>query len=188
MPHILLVLGTSREGRKSEFVLRYIAKELSSRPDLEFEIVTPAYYTQNRTVPSWEEHEIVGEWRKKAERADAYIIISPEYNHGYPGELKMLLDGAYKEYFYKPVLFASVSDGKIGGARLQEHIRPVLLEMGMIPIKKSLLFFNADKLFSEDGAITDISYNERVVQVVDELLLYSKHLRPLREELLARDN
>lgn len=59
-------------------------------------------------------------------RADGLVIVSPEYNHGYPGEMKLMLDQLYKEYNRKPVGICGVSSGALGGARMVEQLRLIL--------------------------------------------------------------
>jgi len=79
---------------------------------------------------------VAGRWSGTISRADAFIIISPEYNHGYTGVLKNALDYLYREWNNKPVGF--VSYGSTGGARVIEQLRLVAIELQMLPIRNAL--------------------------------------------------
>lgn len=181
--YIPVILGTARVGRQSEKVARFVFAELAKRPDVETELVDVKEYIAGRTVPPWEEHSLLEVWRKKAERADAFLIVSPEYNHSFPGELKMFIDSGYKEYFKKPMAIAGVSDGRIGGARMIEHLRQVIVTVGAVPILSSLYFFKVDELFDEKtGSIKDEGYYKRASECFDDLIWYAEALRAKREE------
>ena len=71
--------------------------------------------------------------REKARRSDGFIIVSPEYNHGYPGELKMLLNMLFSQYAHKPVGICRVSSGAWGGTRMVEQLRQVGLAFHLGP-------------------------------------------------------
>lgn len=111
-------------------------------------------------------------YRRKAKEADAFIIVTPEYNHGYPGDLKILLDTAYGEYFYKPVGICGVSAGPFGGIRAVEQLKPVLAELRMRIARESVFFGMAANLFDESG-IKDQSYDGRVKTMLDEVVFLS---------------
>lgn len=114
-------------------------------------------------------------------RADGMIIVSPEYNHGYPGELKMMLDEAFKEYHQKPAAICGVSNGGLGGARMAEVLRIVLIALHMLPVSTAVYFSNIQNLFDESGAIRDESYREKVKKLFDELVWYARALKEARE-------
>ena len=82
------------------------------------------------------QNEIVQRWSAKIDEADGYVIVSPEYNHGYSGVLKNAMDSISPEWYRKPVGF--VSYGSAGGARAIEQLRQVVIELKMIPINKSI--------------------------------------------------
>src|SRR6185436_9413407 len=105
------------------------------------------------------------------------------YNHGYPGELKLFLDEAYKEYHKKPLALFGVSDGGLGGARMVEQLRLVSIELHMVPIRNSVYFSNANNLFNNDGTLNDSikEYDARITKVFDELKWYGNALKVARE-------
>lgn len=180
---IPLILGTAREGRRSEHVAQYLLERLSDRDDIDIELIDVRHHLHGFTHPAWIEYEETNAWKETALAADGYIIVTPEYNHGYPGELKIFLDGAFEEYFDKPVALAGVSSGRLGGARVVEHIKPVLIELGMTPMGKALYFGNAGDVFDDSGEMTDESrelYDELVDEWANTLLAYARALKEVR--------
>ena len=147
-----VILGTAREGRQSEKVAHAIMDVFEEREDIVAQLIDARVYSHGRTIPSWEENDTIHPWRQVMAEADAFLIVTPEYNHGYPGELKMLLDQGFDAYAGKPVVVCGVSSGQLGGARVVENLLPVLRELGMITSQYSLYVsnvgeFEADKAF-----------------------------------------
>lgn len=81
-------------------------------------------------------NEIVNKWSEKIMDGDAFIIVTPEYNHGYPAVLKNALDSIFPEWNRKAVGF--VSYGNAGGARSVEQLRQVVIELQMVPIRSAI--------------------------------------------------
>ena len=175
---IPIILGTAREGRQSEKVAKFILQK-AEEAGVETELIDPKDFPLSATEAALPQ---LDELKEKIIRADGYIIVSPEYNHGYPGELKQLLDLFYDEYARKPVGICGVSRGPMGGVRMVEQLRPVLIELGMTPIRESLYFKEARQLFDENSKLLDEAYIERVQKFLDELLWYAKALKQAREE------
>jgi NAD(P)H-dependent FMN reductase len=119
---------------------------------------------------------------EQVSRADGYVIVAPEYNHGYPGELKMLLDTFGKEYSRKPVAICGVSDGPTGGARAVEQLRQVVVELGMVPTARAVYFGNVGSFRSAGGAVqNEAFYRARVGGLLEELLWYATVLKRGRD-------
>jgi len=102
--YIPIILGTAREGRQSEKVADFILHE-TLNSGLESEIIDVRDYRVEATDNTGELPQ-AKKLLEEISKADGLIIVSPEYNHGYPGELKMMLDMLYEEYSAKPVGFA----------------------------------------------------------------------------------
>ena len=117
----------------------------------------------------------------KMNRADALIIVSPEYNHGYPGVLKHVLDTNLKEYIHKAAGVVGVSSGVLGGARVIENLIPVLRELGLVAIFWDVNFTNVHSRFDESGRLTDESILPRIAKFLDELVWMATTLRRGRE-------
>jgi NAD(P)H-dependent FMN reductase len=118
------------------------------------------------------------------ERADGLIIVAPEYNHGYPGLLKHVLDTCLKEYIHKAVGLCGVSSGPFGGTRVIQNLLPVMRELGLVTIFYDLNFGNVQKLFDESGNLIDKpTYIRRMQRFMDELVWMSTVLKYGRETI-----
>ena len=96
---IPIVLGTARHERQSEKVASFLFGELKRFSDVESEIIDVKDFLSRETIPAWVPNSNVAYWRESAGRADGFIFVVPEYNHGYPGEFKILLDNLINANF-----------------------------------------------------------------------------------------
>ncbi|MBD3311717.1 MAG: NADPH-dependent FMN reductase [Candidatus Magasanikbacteria bacterium] len=167
-PYMPLVLGTARNGRRSEKVALYFF-ELLKKHNVSSRLVDVRKMITPYTVAAWMEDEKAADWRKIATKADALIIVTPEYNHGYPGELKILLDYAFKEYEDKPVGLCTVSNGGFGGVRCAENLLPVLHAFKMCVVYEKIHISNVEKSFSKDKNELDAEYKEKFDNLVKSL-------------------
>jgi NAD(P)H-dependent FMN reductase len=173
MKKIIFLLGTAREGRKSEKVIGFVLGVARKRSDIEPEFVDIRDYPQSTTEGL--SKELKEKWDNLVKEAHGIVIVSPEYNHGYPGELKMFLDNAYYAYEGKPVAICGVSNGPIGGARMAEQLKLVLSAFQMMIINASVYFANVNEIFDESGVIVNNDYWEkRVNGMLDQILRYAK--------------
>ncbi|MBI4086606.1 NAD(P)H-dependent oxidoreductase [Candidatus Kaiserbacteria bacterium] len=177
---IPVILGTAREGRRSEHAARFVFEELKKREGIETELIDVREHRLPATDDTGET-ETARNILPTLERADGFIVVSPEYNHGYPGELKMFLDMSDGQYAKKPIAICGVSEGAVGGARMMEQLRNVILDLGATPILAAVYFATVEKLFNEEGEIQDDSYRDRVSKMFDSLLWYTKVLKAGRE-------
>lgn len=142
--HIKVIAGSTREGRFSDKAAAWIAEEIRKREGVSVETLDLRDYDMpffNEPVsPSYKQepykNEAVARFTKKVEEGDAFIIVTPEYNHGTSGVLKNALDWVYQEWNNKPVAF--VSYGSVGGARAIEQLRLVAVELQMAPIRNAV--------------------------------------------------
>jgi NAD(P)H-dependent FMN reductase len=148
-----ILLGTAREGRESEKVAKFVLGEAKAY-GFESEIIDVRDYRVAATDNS-QTSATAKKLAAKIEKADALVIVSPEYNHGYPGELKMALDLLYQQYAGKPLGICGVSSGPLGGARMVEQLRLVAVELRMINIREALYFAVVKDLFDGNGKIRD---------------------------------
>ena len=117
------------------------------------------------------------------ERADALVIVSPEYNHGYSGLLKHVLDSCLKEYIHKAVGIVGVSAGPFGGSRVIQNLLPVMRELGLLTTFWDVNFSSVQGAFSHEGALLDPSYIRRIDKFLKELIWMAKILRYGREQI-----
>jgi NAD(P)H-dependent FMN reductase len=118
-----------------------------------------------------------------AARADALILVVPEYNHGYPGLLKHVLDTNLKEYIHKAVGICGVSAGGFGGTRVIQNLLPVMRELGLITSFWDGNFSNVQSMFDAEGILLDPSYTRRIEKFLKELIWMAKVLRYGRESV-----
>lgn len=176
-----VILGTPRQGRFSEYVARFVLGEVAKRDGVETELIDIREIAFSTTD--------AGEAIKDSAlsettmRADALIIVAPEYNHGYPGLLKHVLDSNLKEYIHKAVGICGVSAGPFGGTRVVENLLPVMRELGLVTIFWDGNFSSVQKAFDESGALTDESYIRRIDKFLKELIWMAKVLRYGRENI-----
>jgi NAD(P)H-dependent FMN reductase len=111
------------------------------------------------------------------------IIVSPEYNHSFPGLLKHVLDSCLKEYIHKAAGVVGVSAGVFGGSRVIEHLQPVLRELGLVSIFWDVNFGYVQKVFDQSGRLLDDSYIRRADKFIGELIWMAKVLRYGREQV-----
>jgi NAD(P)H-dependent FMN reductase len=120
---------------------------------------------------------------EKVRRADGLIIVSPEYNHGYPGELKMMLDMLFSEYAHKPVGICGVSSGAWGGARMVEQLRLVCLAAHMVPTGEAVYFPKVQELFDDQGSFLGKSQHGQARRLLQELVWYATALKAGGEQM-----
>jgi NAD(P)H-dependent FMN reductase len=177
---IPVILGTPRQGRQSEYVAQFIVEQIRQRENIETELIDV------RTLPITTTD--AGEAAKDpgfsatVERADGLIIVAPEYNHGYPGLLKHVLDTCLKEYIHKAVGICGVSAGSFGGTRVIQNLLPVMRELGLVTIFYDLNFSNVQTLFDDSGKLLDEATQiRRLDRFMQELIWMSTVLRHGRQ-------
>jgi NAD(P)H-dependent FMN reductase len=178
---IPIILGTPRQGRLSEHVARVILEQASAREDIEPELID----VRTLALNSMDAGEQIKdrEFSETIMRADGLIIVAPEYNHGYPGMLKHVLDSNLKEYVHKPVGLCGVSAGGFGGTRVVESLLPVMRELGLVSIFWDLNVSSVGKVFDSAGQLLDDALPRRLRKFLDELVWMARVLRAGREEL-----
>src|SRR5262249_15619999 len=129
---IPVILGTTRQGRMSAHAAALVARELAQRKGVETELVDIC----RLPLPTDNAGEALKymPFAAAMEKADALVLVVPEYNHGYPGLLKHVLDTCLKEYIHKAVGIVGVSAGPFGGARVIQNLLPVMRELGLVTI------------------------------------------------------
>jgi NAD(P)H-dependent FMN reductase len=179
--YIPLILGTTRQGRQSLHAAELIARELRGRSAVETELIDIAQLP----LPTTDAGEAIkdAEFSAKMDRADALVIVAPEYNHGYSGLLKHVLDSCLMEYIHKAVGVAGVSAGPFGGCRVIESLLPVLRELGLVTIFWDVNFSNVQNVFAADGKLLDESFIRRIDKFLKELIWMAKTLRHGREQI-----
>lgn len=179
---IPVILGTVRKGRATENVAKFVFEQVKQREGVESELVDIC----DLKFPADDAGEQIKDQRFSAtcERADGLVLVVPEYNHGYPGMLKHVLDSNLKEYIHKAAGICGVSAGGFGGTRVIQSLLPVLRELGLVTIFWDGNFSGAHALFDDAGNIKDRDTNvKRIDRFLSELIWMSKVLRHGRQNI-----
>src|SRR5271166_3273473 len=179
--YIPVILGTARIGRMSQHAAWLVTEELGKCTGVETDLIDIA----KLPLPTNDAGEAIkqADFSAKMNKADALVVVSPEYNRGYSGLLKHVLDSCLKEYIHKAVGIVGVSAGPFGGARGIEGLLPVMRELGLVTIFWDVNFINVKKLFDAEGKLLDESFYPRIGKFLKELIWMSKTLRYGRENI-----
>jgi NAD(P)H-dependent FMN reductase len=183
--HVAVIVASTREGRFAESVADWFLELASRRLDLWIDPIDLARTQLPYRLPP--RHPRGGEYPPEVEpfaervgRAEGYIVITPEYNHGYPGSLKNALDLVNAEWRAKPVGFVSYG-GVSGGIRAVEQLRQVVVELHMVPIRDGVVLPLARQTFGEDGpADPDGMIRDSVGVMFDRMVWWARALGAAR--------
>jgi len=183
---IPILLGTNRNGRESGQAARWIFSKMQEREEID-----PVFFDARDFHLPTEDYgqdikDTFPEWRDAVIKADGLVIVTPEYNHGYPGVLKSILDILLKEYIHKPVAFAAVSKQMWGGTRVIENLLPVVRELGLAPTFTDLNFPKISSKFDENGEIKEEIYNKLCKEFLDELVWMARTFKYGRENFPSK--
>src|SRR5438309_5209267 len=178
---IPLILGTARQERQSGHVARFVFEQTKKRAGVETELIDVRALPMRLDAAGEQMKDLA--FSSTIERCDGLILITPEYNHGYPGLLKHALDMNLKEYIHKAVGICGVSAGPFGGARVIEGLLPVMRELGLVTIFEDVNFGAVQNIFDEQGTLLDQSYVRRVEKFLSELIWMARVLRHGRENV-----
>src|SRR5881398_3376358 len=176
---IPVILGTARRGRRSEHAARFVFEQTKRRADIETELIDVCELPMR--LDDAGEQMKDPKFSATIQRCDGLIIVTPEYNHGYPGLLKPALDMCLEEYIHKAVGICGVSAGTFGGARVIEQLVQVVRELGLTVSFTDVNFGKVRDAFDEQGQLKDEKYVGRVAKFLNELVWMSRVLRYGRE-------
>lgn len=150
---LALVYGSAREGRFCDTVAEWAIRQMAGDGRFELQLIDPA----TMAPPGWDMKQDSPERQDLAQRvgwADAFLVVTPEYNHGYPAALKHLIDAVYSEWQAKPVAFISYG-GISGGLRAVEQLRQVFAELHAVTMRDSVALPNTRTLFDSEGRMIE---------------------------------
>ncbi len=183
--NIGIIMGSTRPGRNSEAVTQWVYQIAQQRSDAKFEVVDITDYDlpvyDEPIPPSFGQYEKphTKAWAEKIASFDAFVIVSPEYNHGPSGALKNAIDFVYGEWNNKAAGF--VSYGSAGGARAVEQLRLVMAELQVATVRAQVML----SLFTDFENFTEFKPDPRhepeVHAMLDQLVAWGSAFKTLRE-------
>ena len=189
-PKVAIVVGSTRPGRKADAVARWVHDIDVGRKDATFEVVDITDYALphlDEPVPPLAGHYSqphTHKWAAKIGSFDAYVFVTPEYNHSIPGALKNAVDFLFAEWNDKAAGF--VSYGVDGGIRAVEHLRLVMGELKVADVRHHVALSFAEDFRDYTEFTPSAGQQENVTAMLDELLAWGSALKALRESHHAR--
>jgi len=175
---IPLILGTPRMNRESEHVAKWVFAKMKERTDIEAQSFDVRDFELPRDQYGTEIGHLFPEWRDAIIRADGLVVVTPEYNHGYPAPLKNVLDHLLGEWGRKPIGFVSHGAAS-GGARAVEQLRQVAVELGMVPLRRQVAIPRIWAALDERGVLRDPPITEAEA-MLNGLGWWATRLRAIR--------
>jgi len=183
--HTAILYGSVREARAGIRVVRYLTAALRRRghttavvdaAEERLPLLDRMYKEYERgTAPA-----VLEALAKLYRKADAFVIVSGEYNHGMPPALKNLLDHFLEEYFFRPSAIVCYSAGQFGGVRAAMQLRMTLAELGMSSIPSLLPIPRVQEAFTPAGDPTDPAFERHSERFFRELAWYAQALQQAR--------
>lgn len=186
---VLVLYGSVRTARQGIRAARFITAKLAERGH-DATLVDPVDYAlpmldrMYKEYPKGEAPPPMEELAEMIRGADAFVIVSGEYNHSIPPALSNLLDHFLEEWFFRPSGIVCYSAGMFGGVRAAMQLRAMLCELGMPSIPSLQPVPRVGQAFAEDGTPTDEAWHGRVKKFLDELEWYAEALKAQRAKSL----
>jgi NAD(P)H-dependent FMN reductase len=185
MLKVAIVVGSTRPGRKADAVASWVYEIATKRGDAEFEVVDVKDFNlpllDEPVPPSMAKysHEHTKSWSAKIAAFDAYVFVTPEYNHGAPGALKNAIDYLYREWNNKAAGF--VSYGSAGGVRAVEQLRLAMGEVQVADVRAQVaLSLHSD--FENYTTFKPAPNHEKSVKtMLDQVIAWGTALQTLRQ-------
>lgn len=189
MVKIKVIIGSSRPNRFAEQPGKWILEVGKNFKEAEFELVDLAAINLpflDESMPpamGMYQHEHTKAWSRIVGEADGFVIVTPEYNHGYSAVLKNAIDFIYKEWSHKPMAFVSYG-GVAGGARAVEQLRAIAGHLSAYDITEHIILPNYPQDLDESGKFkfTD-RHVESATTMLGSLIEWAQAMKPVREKL-----
>ncbi|MEV0438468.1 NAD(P)H-dependent oxidoreductase [Streptomyces spectabilis] len=181
---LAVIVGSNREGRFGPVVAEWLLRRVREHQGFEIDVVDLADVDLPTSLSYRPDAATRAELAKvspKLAAADAFVVLTPEYNHSYPASLKSLIDWHHPEWQAKPIAFVSYG-GLSGGLRSVEHLRPVFAELHAVTVRETVSFHNAGALFDDEGNHKEPAAAEAAAKaMLDQLAWWAWALRAAKE-------
>lgn len=187
-----VIVGSTRPTRAADCVAPWVTDRAALHEAFETEVLD----LRDWPLPMFGEHigsigdpkdpsysrEIVRRWNRKIAEADAYLVVTPEYNHSIPGELKNAIDSVFVSFAFrnKPMAAVGYSAGVGGGIRAIEHLAQIAIEVEAAPLRGTVVLPFVDKAFSADGIPADPATEVSMQILLDDLAWWATALHNAR--------
>lgn len=179
---LAVIIASTREGRFGPTVAQWFIEQAGQHAELDITLIDLLHADLPDTMIK-DEPASVKKLGLQLAAADAVVIVTPEYNHGYPAPLKAAIDWYQQEWWAKPISFVSYG-GVSGGLRAVEQLRQIFPEVHAMTIRDSVSFQNVWQLFDEEGRLIEPSRHQRsVAKMLDQLIWWSDALKTARKAL-----
>lgn len=174
MPHIVIISASVRTGRKSHRVALYFQNFLLKQNLATVEILDlyayqfPIFIERLKYQPN-PSNDVI-DFTEKIKKADGVIIVTPEYNGGYPASIKNVIDLLYDEWFRKPIAVSTVSAGPFGGTQVITALLFTLWKIRAWVIPAMFPVAKVEESFTEDGQPVNKAMDDRAITFTNELL------------------
>ena len=194
MLKLQIIIGSTRPTRAADLVAPWVIDRARAHGGFEVEVLDlldwplPMFSEHMGSIgdfndPTYSE-PIVKRWNQKVKEGDAYLVVTPEYNHSVPGVLKNAIDSVFVSFAFrnKPVAAVGYSGGVGAGIRAIEHLAQIAVEAEMVPLRTSVVIPQVTDAFDPLGAprnpVTEISLKI----ALDDLAWWASALVRAREE------
>ena len=192
MSNVLVIVGSTRPGRAADLVVPWVTSRARAHAGFDAEVADlrdwplPIFAEHPGTIgditdPTYSE-PVVQAWNKKVKQADAFLIVTPEYNHSIPGSLKNAIDSVWLSFGFrnKPVAAVGYSGSIGGGIRAIEHLAHVFVEAEAVPLRNTVVIPFVRTAFGTDGQPADPETDIRLQVMLDDLAWWSSALERAR--------
>jgi len=185
--NIVLIYGSVRSDRQGVRAARFAERSLTARGHAvsfvdALEVKLPLLDRMYKEYPKGEAPAELETLAALYRAADAFVIVTGEYNHSVPPALTNLLDHFLEEYFFRPSAIVSYSGGQFGGVRAAVHLQAILCELGMPSIASTFPVPRVAAAFDEQGQELTPGAGRRFDRFAAELEWYAEALRRQRQE------
>lgn len=171
-----VIIGSIRVGRFAPVVADWFVAQARRHPVFDTAVIDLADIPLPQDLSGGPEADAFTE---RIGRADAFVVVTPEYNHGYSGALKTAIDTVKHQWRAKPIGFVSYG-GLSGGLRATEQLRQVVAEVHMVSVRETISFHQARKAFDDDGNTADGAAIDAAQRLLVQLAWWAHALRAQR--------
>jgi len=192
MLKLQIIVGSTRDVRNADPVLRWLIPFVRAREAFDLEMLDlrqwplPFFQEGVATIgdlsnPTYSD-PLVKRWNDKIKEADAYLIVTPEYNHSLPGVLKNAIDTVFFSFGFrhKPVAYVAYSTGVGAGVRAVEHLNQIMLETEAVPVRTQTLIPYVANAFDAHGKPTNLALDVGLGVMLEDLAWLARALKAAR--------